>query len=540
MKPWIYAFTLMITLCLAVIALAQTVGTLSYGDTVTGTITNDDPIHEWTFEGAAGDVIHIQMVATNLSDGGLDSYLLLLDAAGDVLAENDDASDLTINAAIEGFELPADGSYTIQATRFGFASGLVTGEYELTLNLADAPEDDSAEEEPPADGDFGYDQVVTGTLNRNHVEDAWRFTGTAGEVITVRMERTDGDLDTFLLLLDDQENELARNDDADNSTSVSEITGFRLPYSGEYTVIATRYGFESGTSGGEYTLVIRTQAEEATPEPESPTPTPTPTLSPPPPTPSTSPSAFPEEDFPTIRYGDFISEGLSTGDEVDFYQFEGQAGDVVTISVKRIGEDINPAVGLLDKDTNILEVNLDFNGPADARIRRYVLPTDDTYIVSVLAQNEVAGSYVLHLFAEDIPASSLPPAPSAVPPRVGVSDAELDITLVWDGEADFDLAVTAPDGIRLDYAVTHAGGGTFGGDANGGCAQPQAQPAESVFWESTAPRGTYQIEVAYVFPCGVVDAVGFTLTIQQNGVILETITGELTEGNFEIYDYTLD
>ena len=35
--------------------------------------------------------------------------------------------------SIEEFELPADGTYTLAATRFGFANGYSVGEYSLTL-----------------------------------------------------------------------------------------------------------------------------------------------------------------------------------------------------------------------------------------------------------------------------------------------------------------------------------------------------------------------------------------------------------------------
>src|SRR5687767_1569615 len=85
---------------------------IAYGESVTGTISDTEAVHQWTFEGSAGDQITVSMEAVNPADGMLDSYLRLLDPNGEVVAENDDASNLTVNSTIEEFTLPADGAYT--------------------------------------------------------------------------------------------------------------------------------------------------------------------------------------------------------------------------------------------------------------------------------------------------------------------------------------------------------------------------------------------------------------------------------------------
>ncbi|MBZ0305534.1 MAG: hypothetical protein K8I82_05650, partial [Anaerolineae bacterium] len=62
----------------------------------------------------------------------------------------------------------------------------------------------------------------------------------------------------------------------------------------------------------------------------------------------------------------------------------------------------------------------------------------------------------------------------------------------------------------------------------------------TVYWESDPPAGTYEIGVAYVFPCGASDHVPFTITISQNGEIIETLEGELNQGGFQTYEWTLE
>lgn len=92
---------------------------LAYGEGATGFIDATTAEIHYTFNGAAGDVVTITMVAEENTN--LDSVLRLLDPSGNVVAENDDAADLSLgrfNSQIVAFELPASGEYTIVATRF--------------------------------------------------------------------------------------------------------------------------------------------------------------------------------------------------------------------------------------------------------------------------------------------------------------------------------------------------------------------------------------------------------------------------------------
>jgi hypothetical protein len=517
-------------------AAAQSGGSIAYGETVTGTITDAAPVQAWTFEGQAGDVVTITMDATDLASGGLDSYLQLLDPAGEVLIENDDASATTINAAIADFTLPEDGTYTIHATRFGLETGLATGEYELTLLLVTGGEGgDTGGEGGEVLSDaqpIAYDSPVSGTLTRQNYEDAWTFEGQAGEVISIRMERVNelADLDPFLRLLDNENRELTRNDDAADGLHASEIVGFELPYTGTYTVIATRYGFESGTSAGDYTLEIHPGGQpsdgQTTPTQE-------------PPSDDSGTQVIPGG---TIQYGDFVTDTLS-GDNLT-YQFEGQTDDKVTISVKRHSGNLNPSLQLLDGNGNILAENAEFNGAADARITEATLPTDGTYNIVIGRDTSAAGEFVLHLFsagseAQAAPTEAIPPVEAL--PEVDLSNATYVITLSWQGTADFDLSVVDPNGDTIDYVTPQvASGGIFAGDANAGCVPNMAQPSETIYWESEPPAGIYTIGVAFVFPCADESPVSYTITITRNGEVVETIEDELSEGNFKSYERSLE
>lgn len=96
-----------------------------------GIITADDKFNVYLFTGSAGDIINVAM---NTTSGTLDPLLYMLDAAGNLVAENDDAvAGENTDALIANLALPADGQYIIIATHFGGLYGGTTGTYTLTL-----------------------------------------------------------------------------------------------------------------------------------------------------------------------------------------------------------------------------------------------------------------------------------------------------------------------------------------------------------------------------------------------------------------------
>lgn len=104
---------------------------------------------------------------------------------------------------------------------------------------------------------ISYDEVVTGELDSDVYEQLYTFEGQAGDTVVIQMVATSGDprLDSFLILRDAQGEELASDDDtAGNLNSL--IGPYTLEESGTYTVVATRFQRETGTSNGAYELSV--------------------------------------------------------------------------------------------------------------------------------------------------------------------------------------------------------------------------------------------------------------------------------------------
>ena len=110
------------------IAIGSTVvGSLAAGDTQMA--RDHSYLDSYTFSGKAG-----QRIIITLTSQAFDPYLILLDANGDSLSQNDDGGS-SADARID-YTLPADGKYAIYVNSFG-SNG--SGTYSLSLQAAPAP-----------------------------------------------------------------------------------------------------------------------------------------------------------------------------------------------------------------------------------------------------------------------------------------------------------------------------------------------------------------------------------------------------------------
>lgn len=129
-----------------------------------------------------------------------------------------------------------------------------------------------AQEPEPTDQvnfyDIFYDTPVQGQITDSTYFDFWRFSAVAGDEIIVRMKGEDG-LAPLIGIAGSNREVIVRSDmnengeqlpDAEPNTTVE--LRFTVPINGEFSIVATRAGRESGASQGNYTLVI-TRANSA-------------------------------------------------------------------------------------------------------------------------------------------------------------------------------------------------------------------------------------------------------------------------------------
>ena len=98
---------------------------------------------------------------------------------------------------------------------------------------------------------------LRGAITNEQAFQAYTFVAQENETLNISLSAISGNLDTLLMLLDSSGNLVELSDDIIAGTNTnSAITSFPILRTGEYTILATRYGKEFGGTEGEYEILI--------------------------------------------------------------------------------------------------------------------------------------------------------------------------------------------------------------------------------------------------------------------------------------------
>lgn len=217
-----------------------------FGQLVTmGSIVVDEVRDEYLQEGeqhqymlviATAGQVTIDLERTGGS--GIDAFLTLRDARGNTIESNDDGGE-GLNSRITRF-LDA-GRYSLEARDLGNNSA---GTYRLSVQSASA-------DRTSGDGTIGLGQTVRGYINVGE-EARYSLVLDSTEYLVIDLERgPDRQLDPFLTVLDQNGNEIARDDDGGDGLDSRIEQTFRA---GRYTVVGRDLG---NNSAGEFVLSVQ-------------------------------------------------------------------------------------------------------------------------------------------------------------------------------------------------------------------------------------------------------------------------------------------
>jgi hypothetical protein len=368
---------------------------------------------KYSFSASAG-----QIVTITLTSDDFDAALKLRDSSGKELASDDDSAG-NLNARIEHFTVPADGTYTIVVTS---NSGSAGGRFTLTLASENAtvaptelpltgsppptetisPETTALPIEPTAQGVFtditpiSAGQTVNGTLTDTALSAAYSFVGHAGEKVTITL--TSDDFDALLALRTTEGANVMSDDDSAGNLN-ARIDNFRLQADATYIILVSSSG---GRSTGAYTLTLASdRPADATPLP------------------ATTPQAtIPPAGTNHLNPGDTVTGTLKPG-APDSYTFNGQAGQPVTISAS--SEQFDAYLRLKDASGSVLTSDDDSAGNLNPRIENFALPADGTYTIQIGSYDNLgAGDYTLSL-------SGAPARTPATPQATATVDAGINL-----------------------------------------------------------------------------------------------------------------
>jgi hypothetical protein len=237
------------------------------------------------------------------------------------------------------------------------ASLLITICLLMSIPLA-AQDDEEAETQTP---------LVFGVAASGQITDAapravYVFEGLRGEVVSVTLNVTSGDLDPVLAVLDSEGAVIASLDDADGSRS-PRIESFRIERTDVYTVIVGRFGFGLGSTAGEFDLIAdRVGVSSASGS--------------------------------TLRYGDSVINTISNMTPQVYYSFRAQRGDLVTITMERVSGNLDPYLQLVNSNAFVIADNDDVLGSPslDAEINGHLIEEAGTYIIVASRFGQAAGT----------------------------------------------------------------------------------------------------------------------------------------------------
>jgi hypothetical protein len=165
-----FAFLLALLVLSASLVTAQ--DALVSGETVTGEITDDAFAVEYSYEGTAGQIVVLELFPVDVLADYDNPAIVLLDSAGEELMTREG-----FGATTAVWQLPADDTYTVVATRRDGAEGTSVGEYTLTLTV---PQELVLDE--PVEGSMGADSDVYFTYTGE--EDFNVFLCSSGRICT--------------------------------------------------------------------------------------------------------------------------------------------------------------------------------------------------------------------------------------------------------------------------------------------------------------------------------------------------------------------
>jgi hypothetical protein len=201
-------------------------------------------------------------------------------------------------------------------------------------------------------------QSVSGELTDAAPAAFFSFTGTAGQSVSII--HVSEDFDSYLVLLDSEENVLAANDDG--AGDLDSLITFTLPSDGTYIIRADSYGNYNGVmvSTGAFTLTLNAVERDV------------------------------------IEYGQVIDGELTASMPAATFVFTGSAGDSITI--RQESNAFDSYLTLNDPDGFELAYNDDGAGNLNSLIGPLTLPVTGEYTITAtsLSRSDV-GAFTLTL-----------------------------------------------------------------------------------------------------------------------------------------------
>ncbi|HYO87874.1 MAG TPA: hypothetical protein VER79_04455, partial [Candidatus Limnocylindrales bacterium] len=321
-------------------ASAQASTPIALGDTVQGELTASANANVYSLEVEAGTTVQITLVSDDF-----DPYLVLSDAEGNQLVTDDDSAG-NLGSRIS-YTFADAATYQITATSFAAHNGSTgaTGAYTLSVTVVEVET-------------IEYGETVNGTLTPGALALEYSFTAAPGDSVIIRLESDD--FDSYLRLRDPRSSEIATNDDgAGNLNSL--IGPMLLTEGGVYTIVASSLG---GSATGNFVLSLMAASLEP------------------------------------ITAGEPVQGELTAANDIAYYVFEANAGDVIGVTVE---SDIDTNLAINDPYNYQVTSDEDGGKGNNPELSDVVLSSSGMYTIIVGSPFSETGSFTIEVTRATLP-----------------------------------------------------------------------------------------------------------------------------------------
>ena len=222
----------------------------------------------------------------------------------------------------------------------------------MITSLALAQDQTPTTEAPPV---LGYGSPVTGSIDNSNPRNAWPLEISSLDRISIRVERSGGNLLPDLILRDPNGDQVAQSYGTDNTGAAAEIDNVTLTRTGTYQVLVQRVDFETGLTSGEYSLAVTLLASGEDSQANS-TP------------------------IGPLEYNTYIEDRITAEHWLHQYTFTASGADHIQVTGTRNAGTLMPEVEVRDRDGNSLNTGYD-NNTGDSASLTYDLPQAGQYTV---------------------------------------------------------------------------------------------------------------------------------------------------------------
>jgi len=210
-----------------------------------GTLDAQTTARFYQFAAKQGDVITLEALRTR---GNLEP-ILTLQSADRLTLVSATGTRGGLPARIAAYAIVRDGLYIVSVSQTAGNSAQPTGDYSLYVTARQGV----------SIGQGGtllltYGGVLTANLDARSLDQQYAFQGMAGDLVTILIQPTGGDLLPYLILYDANRRLIAQDDRT--QPGAAKLVRVKLPATGSYIIVATRHGRAGGITKGSFTLTL--------------------------------------------------------------------------------------------------------------------------------------------------------------------------------------------------------------------------------------------------------------------------------------------